>query len=90
VAEGTRTQFQQMLERLSRALPEIYFEIVEDEESPEGFYIALLSTGPDHTPDVQQLIPKDWVFSGWRNPDQRNNLAVVRRRRQNGATDEEN
>jgi hypothetical protein len=79
VAIGS-AEFSQLASRIVEAFPEVYADVYGYDDAPGGYCIALLSSGPDHAPEIQKVVPPGWSFSGWKNPDQRNNMAVVKKR----------
>jgi hypothetical protein len=71
--------FREIVSLLEAKFPEVGCDIYEDDEAPDGYAIGLLSTGPDHAPPIEDFLPDDWRFSGWKNPDQRNNMGTVKK-----------
>lgn len=72
--------FAELASQLEVIYPTLGFEVFEDNEAPDGFYIAVLSSGPDFGPDLQATLTAEWRFSGWGCPDQRNNMGTIKKR----------
>ncbi len=58
MAETDReNEFRQLEADLQKKFPLLIFEVLDDDEAPEGLYIAVLSTGPDYGPDLRLDLP---------------------------------
>lgn len=73
------SEFSKLAKELRKKYPEVYFEVIEDDSLEAGFYISVLSSGPDYAPEIAAELTPGWLFSGWRNPDQRNNMGVIKK-----------
>jgi hypothetical protein len=73
------SEFEALASKLRQKFPDVNFEVIEDDSLEACFYISVLSSGPDYAPELRQELPESWVFSGWHNPDQRNNMGVIKK-----------
>ena len=66
-----------LVKRLRKSFPRIQF-FVEENWDGENYIRAI--SDPGYTPDLQKVIPDDWIVLPWGNPDHRAHLTSITRR----------